>query len=100
MMVETEHGGFEHVPEGDYIRIVQPRAKDSGVTPTQGTLVMVGDVQVKGVYKIELLADTNDVWRAVVHCHPKWNEMTALASFSIVHPKPTICDRVKAWFLK
>jgi hypothetical protein len=37
---------------------------------TQGTQVLVDGVPMKGVTKIELVADVNDVWRAVITCIP------------------------------
>lgn len=48
-------------------KIVVPQG--DGLTKTQGTQVWVGDQQLTGVVKIELIAEVGDVWRAVVHCH-------------------------------
>jgi hypothetical protein len=46
---------------------------------TQGTTVWVGDHQLTGVTKIELVAEVNDVWRAVIHCAVIPDEVLAVA---------------------
>lgn len=47
-----------------------PNPSDSrAANETQGTRVMVGDAELTGVVKIELTAEPNSLWRAVIHCH-------------------------------
>lgn len=55
--------------QGEYIRIVPPPG-GAGPMLTRGTKVFVGDVEVKGVFKIEITADLDSVWRATVHFYP------------------------------
>lgn len=61
------------------IRIIPPRAGESGITLAQGTKVMVGDVEVAGVFAVTLRAETDDIWRATIECHaePPAELMTA-----------------------
>jgi hypothetical protein len=40
----------------------------SGVVLTRGTKVMMGDAEVKGVTKVIITGEPNDVWRAEIHC--------------------------------
>lgn len=54
---------------GRFVRIEFPKHGKSGPSKTQGTEVYCGDAKLGGVTKIELVAETNDVWRAVIHCH-------------------------------
>lgn len=53
-------------------KIVPAPVVGEGPHRTQGTKVMVGDQQLGGVTRIELVAGINDVWRATIHCmvHP------------------------------
>ncbi|PZP92661.1 MAG: hypothetical protein DI587_31385 [Variovorax paradoxus] len=47
---------------------------------TQGTKVLLDGVEVKGLRKIELSAEANDVWRATLHLMPEMIEVTTLAN--------------------
>jgi hypothetical protein len=40
-----------------------------GVSLTKGTRIMVGDVELSGVYRLVLTAIPNDVWRAEISCY-------------------------------
>lgn len=52
------------------LRVIPPPADKSGHTLTRGTKVLTpGGAEIKGVYRIELVGDVDDVWRAVLHCH-------------------------------
>ncbi len=46
------------------------------------TKVTVGEtgVEVKGIYKIELVAEPGETWKAVIHCRPQAIEMDAFLS--------------------
>lgn len=46
-----------------------PAKSDGPVQKSQGTKVMVGDVELSGVTKVVLTAEVNDIWRAEIHCH-------------------------------
>ena len=48
-----------------------------------GTQVLVDGVPMKGVHRIELVADVKDgdqLWRAVIHCYPDQIEVTDMDS--------------------
>lgn len=52
--------------------------KDSAIC--QGTKVVMPDgTQVPGVFKIELVAERDSLWSAVIHCHAQVDEITAAA---------------------
>lgn len=59
---------------------------------TQGTKVRVDGVAVKGITRIELIAEVNSNWRAVIHVIPEIVELTDLDSseleFVKIGPKP------------
>lgn len=45
---------------------------------THGTRVVLPDGQeMPGVYKIELLAELGETWKAVISCHAKVSELQA-----------------------
>lgn len=51
----------------------------------RGTQVLVDGVPMKGVYRIELHADArvregNQLWHAVIHCHPSVIEVAGMDS--------------------
>jgi hypothetical protein len=52
------------------ISIVPPAAKTAdSPTMTQGTVVLLADgTKLEGVTRVELIAETNDVWRARIDC--------------------------------
>ena len=67
--------------------------KDSAIC--QGTKVVMPDgAQVPGVYKIELVAERDSLWSAVIHCHAQVDEITASAEIvsSQVLPGDEITD--------
>lgn len=46
-----------------------PDKSDGPVQESQGTKVMVGDVELSGVTKVVLTAEVGETWRAEIHCH-------------------------------
>lgn len=61
------------------VKVVPAKPNDGadGAHMTQGTKVMVGDSEIRGVTSVELHAGVNDVWRAVIHCHCQPVNVTA-----------------------
>ena len=76
------------------IRVVQAAPDRSGTVLTQGTQVFVGDQEISGIQRIEIVAEVNDVWRARIDCTLTGSiDLQALAVFH----KATRWDRLKAW---
>jgi hypothetical protein len=73
-------------------RIVVP-AGDSA-SKTQGTKVFVGDKELTGITRIELVAEVNDVWRARIDCLVK--PPADLKADSVTR-YPTLWQRFKRW---
>lgn len=46
-----------------------PVDEASGLTCTQGTKVLVDGQELKGVTRVVLVAEVNDVWRAHIECY-------------------------------
>lgn len=60
------------------ITIVPVESGPGEIQKTQGTQVILSDgSQLGGVSKIELVAEINDVWRAVIHCQARVLPITA-----------------------
>jgi len=80
--------------EPKLVRIVPVSAGDDRPNPTQGTAVYVGDQEITGVTRIELVCEVNNVWRAKIECmvDPPAN----LLATAIFH-RPTIWQRFKRW---
>lgn len=76
-----------------FVRIVQDSPSSDAPTLTQGTQVMVGDVKMSGVTRIELIAEVNDIWRARIDCYVHGMDLCALAT---IH-EPTLWQRFKRW---
>lgn len=51
------------------IRIVPSIHNGDGIHATRGTRVYAGNVEIKGIYRIELSCEVNDVWRATIHAY-------------------------------
>ena len=52
--------------------IIPPRNTGKGPTVTQGTKVVLSDgSELKGITRIEIQANANDVWRARIDCYIK-----------------------------
>lgn len=83
--------------EKHFAKIIQPKPPRDGVSLTMGTKVMVGDVELQGVYKIVLTAEVESVWTAEIHCHPSYIDMTAMADVSVKHAIP-IARRIRQWW--
>ena len=73
------------------VRIVPPSCDGDGVCNTQGTKVYVDDKEISGVYRIELTADTNDLWRAEIHSYPDMQELNAVGG---------VIYSGRTWFLR
>lgn len=76
------------------LRIVPNAPGPSGTTLTQGTKVLTpSGEELKGVHRIVLTCDVNDVWRAEIHCYV---EPTDLSAVSVIH-RPSRWQRRMAW---
>lgn len=75
-------------------RIVFNREAVNGLTRTQGTKVFVGGQQLSGVYRIELVGEVDDVWRARIWCHAQ--VQTDLLSEFVV-TRPSLWRRIVGW---
>lgn len=67
---------------------------------TLGTKVLVDGVAMKGVTRIELIAETNSNWKAVIHCIAKEVDVTDMDSTEIefvsTHKQHSLQDGVRA----
>jgi len=54
--------------KGNFARIVVPEGRGDGYQMANGTQVWVGNEKLSGVLKVELVAETNCIWTAVIHC--------------------------------
>lgn len=71
------------------IRILPANLTANGAQSTQGTKVMVGDVEVPGVYAITLRAEPNDVWRCELGVHAfRFDEICARLDNVTVRAEP------------
>lgn len=69
------------------VTIIPARADEqTGVTPTRGTKVLVDGQEMKGVVRVVLVAEVNDVWRAHIECYAKVPVMPGMAL--VVENKP------------
>lgn len=48
---------------------------------TQGTKVLVGDIQIPGITRIELVCEVNDIWRARIDLNVQATDLNALSVF-------------------
>ncbi len=72
------------------LRVIPPPADKSGHTLTRGTKVLTpGGAEIKGIYRIELVGDVGDVWRAVLHCHVQPPTLSA---------ECTVVDKSMPWW--
>lgn len=78
------------------IRVVPNPPSESGVTRTQGTKLMLGDVDIsRGVTSITLHCEVNDVWRATIEANVQPPaDLAAVATIFY----PTHWDRLMCWF--
>ena len=77
------------------IRIVPNPPGESGLVETQGTRLFVGEQEVSGIQRVELVAEVNDVWRARIDC--TITECPDLMALAIFH-KPSAWARIKSWW--
>lgn len=76
------------------LRIVPNAPGSNGLTMTQGTKVLTpAGEELKGINRIVLTCDVNDVWRAEIHCTV---EPTDLSALSRVY-RPSLLSRVYIW---
>lgn len=77
------------------IKVVPNQPRESGLTFTQGTKLMLGDVDIsRGITSITLHCEVNDVWRATIQANVEPPaDLTALA---FIH-YPTHWDRLRVW---
>ena len=82
------------------VRIVAPPVDaEAGVSLAVGTRVFVGDVEVPGVYKVELVAEVDNAWKAKIHCHGVLDgQVTALVDDTHRwQAPPTLIQALSAW---
>lgn len=66
--------------ERQLVKVVPGRSVDGMPQPTRGTQVLMPSGEaIRGVTRITLTADVNDVWRAQIECLASLDEITALA---------------------
>lgn len=76
-------------------RIIPPESTaGSRASMTQGTKVMAGDQELKGVTKIVLTAEVNGVWQADITCHFQAQPISALAR---IHYQRRWWERLLDW---
>ncbi len=75
-------------------RIVATPRDDGGATICHGTKVMVGDQQLGGVVRIELVAEVNNVWRARVDLMVQ--PPADLQAMAVIH-YPSLWQRIRRW---
>lgn len=80
--------------EAKLVRIVPAPAEGNGPHRAQGTKVFVGDLQMTGVTRIELICEVGDVWRARIDCHVQPTDIDALA---FVYT-PNLWHHIRRWF--
>jgi hypothetical protein len=78
------------------IRVVPSEPGSLGYQVTAGTKVFVGDTEINGVTKIELIGDINDLWRARISCLVQAPNITALADVDM-RTAPTRWQRFLQW---
>lgn len=80
--------------KAQHLRIVQAQCDGDGPTLCQGTRLFVGEQELTGVTRIELVAEVNNVWRAKVECVVR--PPADLLSSAVV-TYPTLWQRFKRW---
>lgn len=71
------------------VTIVPPPADEvSGVTKTHGTKVLVGGQELKGVTRVVLVAEGNDIWRAQIECYAQMQTMPGM--WVELHERPRL----------
>lgn len=77
------------------LRVVPAEPRDGkGPHRCQGTKLFVGDQELTGVTRVELVAQVNGVWRAKVEC---WAKPPADLLSEAVITSPTWWQRFKRW---
>ncbi|UYB51165.1 hypothetical protein OCJ37_14340 [Xanthomonas sp. AM6] len=69
---------------------IVPAAMDEhiGTTPTRGTKVLVDGVELKGVTRVVLMAEVDDIWRAHIECYAEVQTMPGM--WLEVHERPRL----------
>lgn len=81
--------------ESKMARIVPPANDGGGATKSQGTRIFVGEEELGGVCRVELVAGLNDVWQATIHCHAYPTDITADSQIFA----PSLWQRLRVWIL-
>lgn len=77
------------------LRVVPAEPRDGkGPHRCQGARLFVGDQELTGVTRVELVAQVNGVWRAKVEC---WVNPPADLRAEAVFTRPTCRQRLKHW---
>jgi len=80
---------------GNLLRVVPAPREGDGPQVCQGTKLYVGDQELTGVTRVELVAEVNGIWRAKVEC---WVKPPAdlLSEAAITYP--TRWQRFRNWW--
>jgi len=57
---------------------------------------MIGDVEMKGVTRIELVAEVNSVWKARIDCNLQATDLIADAVVS--YQRMTLLEHLRGWW--
>ena len=79
---------------GELLRIVVPEREGNFAQVAQGTRCYVGDTELTGVVRIELVAEVNELWRARVDLMVK--PPADLMAVAVIH-YPTLWQRFRQW---
>lgn len=82
---------------GNILRVVPDTHEGQGPQRCQGTKLYVGDQELTGVTRVELIAEVNGIWRAKVEC---WVKPPADLLSEAVITYPTWWQRFKRWAMK
>lgn len=83
--------------EAKLVRIIPPAPYAAGYQVTIGTKVLMGETEIKGVTKIEIFGDVNDVWRARLSCLIEAPEITVIADVD-TRTARSRWQRLMQWF--
>lgn len=80
------------------VRIIPPEPVGPGLMKAAGTKVMVGDVEIPRVFKVEMSAEAGGLWTATIHCYAQAFPMDSINAETVRHYKAPIIWRLKQWF--
>ena len=81
-------------PKAVLAKIVPPESRGDEPTRAQGTRVFVGEQELSGVFRVELVAEAGGIWRARIDAHVI-PPATLQAEALVHHPGPW--KRFKRW---